>query len=314
MTGPIIQPAVDLLSAIAPVEVAPSMDEATLMGMLDGAIAIVARGSGRVTRAMIEACPTLRVIGRTGAGFDTVDVAAATERKVPIVYTPMATYVAVAEHALALLLAVVKQLKFCDEIVRTGQWRRRTEFCTGDMADHTLGIVGMGKIGSQLARLAQPFGVTILGHDPIASADSLRGLGVEMVELDELLKRSDYVSLHVPLNDSTRGLINRERIGLMKRGAVLVNTARGGVIEGLDVVADALESGQLSAVALDVFPEEPPDVSHRLFSDPRCLCACHMGGASALATERIHMTMAKDMVAVFEGRRPEFCLNSEVLA
>ena len=130
--------------------------------------------------------------------------------------------------------------------------------------------------------------------------------------LDELLRRSDYVSLHVALSDETRGLINRERVRGMKSGAILINAARGGVIESLDVIADALESGRLGGAGLDVFPDEPPDHTHRIFRHPRCLCSPHMTGLSELAMERIFRSMAGDMVAVVQGRRPRYCVNPEV--
>ena len=196
--------------------------------------------------------------------------------------------------------------------MKGGQWRRRYEYHTGDLVGHTLGIVGMGRIGLRLAELARPFDLTVLGHDPYVDDHRLIELGIEPVKLGELLRRSDYVSLHVALSDETRGLINRERLAGMKRGAILINAARGGVVEGLDVVADALESGQLGGAGLDVFPEEPPDASHRIFKHPRCLCAPHMTGVSALAMERVFRSMATDMVAVVQGRRPEYCVNPEV--
>jgi phosphoglycerate dehydrogenase-like enzyme len=149
----------------------------------------------------------------------------------------------------------------------------------------------------------------VLGYDPCMSDSE-----VEMVPLDELLARADFVSLHMPLNPQTRGLINRDRIARMKRGAILINTARGGVVESLDVLADALESGHLGAVGLDVFPAEPPDCSHRIFRHPDLVCAPHLLGVSKLAMDRIYRSMASDMVAVLEGRLPMFCVNSEVLA
>jgi D-3-phosphoglycerate dehydrogenase len=175
-----------------------------------------------------------------------------------------------------------------------------------------LGIIGLGRIGSHLARLAQPFGMTVLGYDPGVVPQEVLSMNVTLVGLAELLQRSDYVSIHVPLNDQTRGMINRERIASMKRGAILINTARGAVMENLDVLADALESGQLSGVGLDVFPTEPPDHSHRIFKHSCCICAPHVVGTSKLAMERIYRSMANDMVAVIQGRTPTFCVNPEV--
>jgi len=313
LTAPINPSAVDLLAEVAPVEVAASPDEQTMLTLLDGTIGLVARGEGVVTRRMIDSCPTLRVIGRPGAGYDTVDIIAATERTIPVVRAPVGGF-AVAEGAIALLLTLVKKLPLADQLVKTGQWQKRYEIATGDMAERTLGIVGLGDIGANLAKLAAAFDMHVLGYDPMVDAQRREEMGVEMVELDELLHRSDYVSLHTPLNEHTRGLINRERIARMKPGAILINTARGGVIEGLDVLADALASGQLSAVGLDVFPVEPPNTSHRIFSDPRCICAPHFVGVSELAMERICLTMAQGMIDVLQGRQPEYCVNPEVFA
>jgi len=312
-TAPLDRLPIQILEQVAPVEISPATDEGTLLERLDRTIAIVARGvEASITARIIESAPLLRVIGRPGAGYDTVDIATATLRRIPVIYAPVSGF-AVAEGTLALLLAMVKKIPFCDTIVRQGQWQRRYEFSTGDMAEHTLGIIGLGKIGAGLARLAQPFEMTILGCDPLVTIERGRELGVTLVDLNELLQRSDYISIHVPLNRDTQGLINRERIARMKRGAFLVNTSRGGVVESLDVLAEGLESGQLGAVALDVFPAEPPDTSHRLFQDPRLVCSPHMVGVSNLAMERIYRSMATDMVAVLRGQPPRFCLNPEIL-
>ena len=311
-TAPIDRIAIDILQQIAPVETAADPQEQTLLNLLDGTIGLVVRGEGKATGRIIEAGSDLRVIGRPGTGYDSVDVAAATARKIPVVYAPVGGF-AVAEGALAMLLAVVKQLLPCDGAVRAGRWAERYQRQTGDLAEHTLGIVGLGKIGAHLAALARPFGMTILAYDPYADHGQALEQGVELVSLVELLGRSDYVSLHVPLNEETRGLINRERVGSMKRGAILINTSRGGVVESLDVLADALDDGRLEAVALDVFPQEPPDTTHRLFTQPRCVFAPHLVGASKLAMERIFRSMAGDMVAVIQGARPRHCVNPEVL-
>ena len=312
--APIDPTPIQILQEVAPVEISPATDESTLLSLLDRTIAIVARGvEAKINARIIEAASELRVIGRPGAGYDTVDIDAATRRKIPVIYAPVSGF-AVSEGALALLLALVKKIPFCDSIVKGGEWRKRYEFSTGDMAEHTLGIIGLGRIGAGLARLAQPFEVTILGYDPVVTPEQAKGMGVQLVTLQELLQQSDYVSIHIPLSKETTGFINRQRIAQMKRGAILINTARGAIIESLDILAEALESGQLSAVGLDVFPIEPPDVSHRLFSDPRFVCAPHMLGVSTLAMERIYRSMATDMVAVLRGKQPKFCVNPEVLS
>jgi D-3-phosphoglycerate dehydrogenase / 2-oxoglutarate reductase len=313
-TAPIGQTAIHILEKVAPVETALASDEASLLALAPHTLAIVSRGlEGRVTKQIIEAYRELRVIGRPGAGYESVDVDAASERGIPVVYAPVGGF-AVAEGAMALLLAMVKQVLTCDSIVRQGKWQGRYKLTTGDLAQHNLGVIGIGRIGKRFAHLAQAFDMTILGHDPFLKGDSEIPGFIEMVGLSELLARSHFISLHVPLTGETKGLINRSRISQMRPGAMLVNTARGGVIENLDVLADALESGQLAAVGLDVFPTEPPDVSHRIFRHPRLVCAPHLLGVSELAMERIYQSMATDMVAVLEGRMPRFCVNEEVFA
>jgi phosphoglycerate dehydrogenase-like enzyme len=283
-----------------------------MLTLLEGTIGLVARGTeGSITRKIIENCPGLRVIARPGVGYDTVDVAFATQRRIPVVYAPIGGF-AVAEAALALLMAIVKKIQLADTILKQGQWQRRYQLSTGDLTGHTLGIIGLGRIGGRLARLVQNFEMEVLGYDPFLTEKDARGSGVEMVPLDDLLRRSDFISVHVPLGEQTRGMINRERIARMKPGAIFINTARGGVVESLDVLADALESGHLGAVGLDVFPTEPPDTTHRLFKHPHFTGAPHLLGVSRLAMERIYRSMATDMVAVLQGRRPRYCVNPEV--
>ena len=310
--APIDRIAIDILQEAAPVEISPSPDEPTVLTLLEGTIGLVARGTeGGITRKIMENCPGLRVIGRPGVGYDTVDVAFATRRKIPVVYAPIGGF-AVAEAALALLMAIVKKVQLADSILKQGQWQRRYQMSTGDLTGHTLGIIGLGRIGGRLARLVRNFEMEVLGYDPFLTEEAAAGMGVELAPLDDLLRRSDFVSVHVPLGEQTRGMINRERIARMKPGAIFINTARGGVVESLDVLADALESGHLGAVGLDVFPTEPPDTSHRLFQHPNFTGAPHLLGVSRLAMERIYRSMANDMVAVLRGRRPRYCVNPEV--
>ena len=310
--APIDRIAIDILQQVAPVEISPSPDEPTVLTLLEGTIGLVARGTeGGITRKIMENCPGLRVIGRPGVGYDTVDVAFATRRKIPVVYAPIGGF-AVAEAALALLMAIVKKVQLADSILKQGQWQRRYRMSTGDLTGHTLGIIGLGRIGGRLAELVRNFEMEVLGYDPFLTEEAAKGMGVELVGLDDLLGRSDFISVHVPLGEQTRGMIDRERIARMKPGAIFINTARGGVVENLDVLADALESGHLGAVGLDVFPTEPPDTSHRLFKHPNFTGAPHLLGVSRLAMERIYRSMANDMVAVLRGRRPRYCVNPEV--
>ena len=311
-TAPITAEATRIMERVAPVETSPGPDEKTMMGFMENTIGIVCRGEGVVTARMIEAASDLRVIGRPGAGYDTIDIAAATARKIPVVYAPIGGF-AVAEGAVGLMLALAKRLSAIDRAVRAGDWNVRYGPATGDLTTRTVGIIGVGRIGSQLARLLQPFDMRVLGHDPFILQESVAGIGVELVELDELLANSDYVTLHTPLDEGTRGLINRDTISRMKKGAILLNLARGGVVESLDVLADALDSGQLSALALDVFPTEPPDASHRIFRDERCIFTAHNVGVSEVAAERIFGSMSNSIVNILNGEAPEHCVNPAAL-
>ena len=176
-TAPIGKVAVDILEKVAPVEISPSQDTEVLIGYCEDTIAFVSRGVGPVTAGMIEASSKLKVIGRPGAGYDTVDIAAATGRKIPVVYAPVGSF-AVAEGALAMIMTLVKKLPTCDAIVKSGQWKKRFDLATGDMTGHTIGIVGFGRIGSHLARLVMPFDMTVLAHGPFISPDKVKECGV----------------------------------------------------------------------------------------------------------------------------------------
>ena len=280
------------------------------MGLLENTVGIVCRGEGVITARMIEAATDLRVIGRSGAGYDTVDLEAASARKIPLVYAPIGGF-AVAEGTVGLLLSLVKRLPQTDRAVRAGDWGVRYAIPTGDLVTRTLGIVGLGRIGSQVARLIKPFDMRVLGYDPVIQPAA--ELGVELVDFDTLLAESDYVTLHVPLMEGTRGLVNGSVIGRMKKGAFLLNMARGKVVESLDVLSEGLESGQLGGVALDVFPTEPPDFTHRIFQDERCIFTAHNVGTSHVALKRILDSMSTSMINVLNGKAPEHCVNPEVL-
>jgi len=311
-TASIHEDAVEILSKQFTCEVLPDTSVETLMNALENTVGIVCRGEGKVPAEVIDAATDLRVIGRPGAGYDSVDIEAATRRGIPVVLGPVGGF-AVAEGALAMLLTLIKHLPQADEWVKTGQWSQRYNKPCGDLTGHTLGIVGFGRIGQHLAKLVQPFDLRTVAFDTQVPADAMADLGVEKIDLETLLAQSDYVSLHVPLLAETKGLITSDRLAQMKRGVILINTSRGGVIESLDIIAAALSSGQLGGVGLDVFPEEPPDHKHPLFRHERCLCAPHYIGVSKLAWNRICCAMAEGMDAVLRAEKPEFCINPQVL-
>jgi D-3-phosphoglycerate dehydrogenase / 2-oxoglutarate reductase len=313
-TGPVPSLAREVLSPFASVEVASSNDEASLISLAQGAIGLIVRGVVPISRRVIEAGKDLRVIGRTGAGYDNVDIHAATEHGIPVVFAPGAGTRAVAEGTLMMLLALAKRLRELDEKTRAGQWRARDELAIGDLYGGTLGIVGLGRIGSQVGRLAQAFGMKVIANDPVVSKDAAKSMGVDLVSFEDLLSSADFISLHAPLNEHTRGLINAVTLQSVKRGAVLVNLARGGLLADLDILHEALESGRLAALGLDVYPNEPPNVSHPIFRRSDVLCTPHCMGLSSRAAHATFSMVSEGMADVLRGAIPANVVNPQVFS
>ncbi len=311
-TGQVLPVVNEILGRFGRIEVAARTDEESLIGGMEGAVALIVRGLAPISARLIDSAAALRVIGRTGAGYENVDVAAASRRGIPVVFAPGAGARAVAEASLTMMLALAKNLPELDRITRSGQWAERHKPVVGDLEGAVLGIIGLGRIGREVARLGQAFGMRVIAFDPMVSAESARGAGVELAPLDSVLERADFLSLHAPLDDDTRGLINRERLARMKRGAFLVNLARGGLVESLDAVHEALESGRLGGAGLDVFPVQPPDPSHPIFRHPRLICSPHTMGLSTNAALGIFTLMSQGMADVLDGRRPPNVVNPEV--
>jgi phosphoglycerate dehydrogenase-like enzyme len=282
------------------------------MPLVSNAIGLIVRGNTKISRRVVEAGERLRVIGRSGVGCDNVDVTAATARGIPVVYTPGAASRAVAEGAIAFVLALAKRLLELDVKTKAGHWRDRDRIPVHDLQGATLGIVGLGRIGRELARLAKPFGMRLLAFDPYVMPEQAKEVETELVSLEYLFSESDFVVLVAPLSKETKGIVNRSLIDSIKHGAILVNVGRGGLLESLDIVFEALEKGRLSAVGLDVFSEEPPDISHPLFSHPRLLCTPHILGLSVSATQNIFRMMSEGMAAILDGKIPPNIVNPEV--
>lgn len=312
-SGPIGEVAFEILKPFGKIVVAEDSSEEALLQILDGAVGLVLRGDGIGSARVIESAADLKVIGRSGVGYDRVDIQSANARKIPVIITPGANSQAVAEAALTYMLALSKKMIHWDVQLKQGNWRSRFEQSPGDLEGATLGIIGFGRIGYRLAQLIDPFGMTVLAYDPYAQAGTAGELNVELVELDELLQRSDFVSIHALLNENTRGLINRTRLGLMKPGAYFINLARGALIESLDILYEALTDGPLAGAALDVFEPEPPDVSHPIFKLDNCLTSPHAICMSKRAMFNSFKMMAEDMSAVLQGRQPQFVANPEAL-
>lgn len=312
-TAPIDQTAIDILSPYGEIITAPDDSEETLVSLAADAEVIVVRGVAQITETIIEAADKLKVIGRTGVGINNIDIASATARGIPVVFTPGANSRAVAEAAMAFLLALAKRVTYWDSQTKANKWNSRYHSMNDDLEGTTLGIVGFGNIGQQLARLATPFDMKIIACDPYTRPDIATELGVEMVPLDELIKRSKYISLHTVLTPETEGMINDKNLQHLQTGSYLINLSRGEAIDSLDTILEALNDGRLAGAGLDVFVPEPADISHPIFKHPNFLTAPHVASLTKNAIDTIHLWMANDIKAVLEGERPKHLVNPEVL-
>ncbi|HEX6589911.1 MAG TPA: phosphoglycerate dehydrogenase [Longimicrobiales bacterium] len=255
--------------------------------------AVVVRSETRITADVLPAGGRLRVIGRAGVGVDNIDVDAATARGIAVMNAPAGNTISAAELTLALLLAAVRRVAEADRSLRDGRWERG-KFKGVELNGKTLGLIGAGRIGSTVAQRAQAFGMSVLAFDPYLTPDRASALHIEPVQLDDLLARADVVTLHVPLTDGTRGLIGAAQLDRMKPGAILVNAARGGVVDEAALAA-ALASGHLGAAALDVFEEEPLPAEHPLRAAPRLVMTPHLGASTAEAQHNVAVEIAESV-------------------
>jgi len=294
-----------------------SVDPALVSSVLDGhcrfvpdpgdaelaaAAGAIARADARVDQALLDKAPALRVIARTGVGTDLVDVPAATARGIAVVITPGAGAAAVAEGAIGMAMHLVKRFGPLTALVREGRWAERAAVPVGDLDGATLGVIGYGRIGGRTAALAAAFGMRVLAYDPVSEPPA-NVPGVEpCASLRDLAARSDVITLHLPLNEQTRHLVDDAFLARVRPGAVLVNCGRGGLVD-TDAVWRALTDGRLSGVGLDVFDPEPPG-PHPLYSHPGVVLTPHLMGLSQRATAATFAAAARGVLDVLAGREP----------
>ena len=264
---------------------------AALTAELAEADGLVVRSATRVTAELLGAASRLRVVGRAGVGVDNIDVEAATARGVLVMNTPGGNAVSVAEHAIALLLALARQIPQFDAAIRAGRWQKSNAGV--EVRGKTLGLVGLGRVGAEVARRARAMEMQVIAHDPFISETFARDSGVELVSLDDLLARADFISLHTALTAATERLLNGAAIAKVKRGARLINTARGELIDEAGL-AEALQSGHIAGAALDVFAEEPPRNSP-LVGLPNVIATPHVAGSTQEAQEEVGTLIAQQV-------------------
>jgi D-3-phosphoglycerate dehydrogenase len=278
--------------------------------------ALVVRSQVQVDAPLIAAGSRLVVIGRAGVGVDNVDLDAATRAGIVVVNAPTGNTIAAAEHTLALMYGLARRLPQGDQAMRRREWQRARAALTGvELRGKALGIIGLGKIGLAIADRARAMEMTVLGEDPYVTAEQAALRGIELVRLDELLRRADIVTVHVPLTRDTRGLIGTRELALMKPTALLLNVARGGVVDEAAVAA-ALRDGRLGGAAVDVFEHEPPfepNPPSPLLDAPNTLLTPHLGASTAEAQVRVAEEVAAQIVDVLDGRSARYAVNAPLL-
>ncbi len=271
----------------------PSPSAEEVAELAAGCEALIVRSRTKVTAALLERAPKLKVVGRAGTGVDNIDVNAASARGVLVMNTPGANAMAAAEHTIALMLALARHIPQATQSLREGRWDKK-RFMGTELYQQTLGIVGLGKIGSIVADRALGLKMNVLAHDPHITPETAAILGAEWVPLEELFRRSDFITLHTPLTAETRNMVNAETIALMKKGVRVVNCARGGLIDEA-ALFDALVSGHVAGAALDVFAEEPPE-GHPLLTLENVIFTPHLGASSYQAQENVAKAIASQIV------------------
>ncbi len=283
----------ELLQKCGELTIRNGIPEEELREMLPPFHALVVRSATKVTARALEGAENLAVIGRAGIGIDNIDVAAATLRGVAVMNTPEAGAVTTAEHAVSLLMSMARKIPAADASIRAGKWEK-SKFTGSELRSKTLGVLGLGRIGSTVAERGVGMQMKVVAFDPAVQQKSAPQ-GVRVVELDELLEKADFVSIHIPLLAATKHLFNGETFAKMKPGAMLVHAARGGIVEE-EALCDALDSGHLAGAALDVFEKEPLGPDHRLLHTPNLVLTPHLGASTKEAKRNVSLDMARQVV------------------
>ena len=303
----------EILRQVAEVVSLPEQLEKPLREYTADAHAIIVR-LWKIDREMLEQSKDLMIVAKHGVGCDNIDIEAATQRKVVVTNTPLDNSESVAEHDLGLMLAINKKIVLADRSIRMGKSKPREYFDGVELKDKTLGLVGVGHIGSILAQQCRAaFNMSVMAYDPYVSKEKAAQMGVAKIEkLDDMLTLADYVVICVPLTKETANIIRARELNLMKPDAFLINSSRGGIVDE-QALYDSLVKGTIAGAAMDVFLKEPPAAEHPLFSLDNFIGTPHVAGSTREAMRRMATTCAEEILRVFRGERPEFPVNPQVL-
>jgi D-3-phosphoglycerate dehydrogenase len=311
ITDPIAQDGIDLLGKEAEVDVKLGPEPEELLKLIREYDALLVRSQTKVTSAVIEAGERLQVIGRAGVGVDNIDLDAATRRGVVVVNAPLGNTISAAEHTIALMLALARGIPEAHASLRAGRWDRK-QFVGVELRGRTLGILGLGQVGIEVARRARAMEMRIIAHDPYVPAERAQSQGVELLLLDDVLQQSDVISLHMKVTPSTRDMLGDEQFGKMKPGVRIVNTARGQLIDEGALVR-AIDAGRVAGAAIDVYRQEPPSESP-LVTHEKIIVTPHLGASTTEAQERVAVDAAEQMLMVLRGEPATYTVNAPLIS
>lgn len=287
---------VDVLrnSGVCEVDVKVGLKPAELHEIIGNYDALVIRSATKVTAETFGFAKKLKAIGRAGAGVDNVDVPAATTNKTVVMNTPAGNNLSVAELAIGHMFGLLRRIPEASASTKAGKWEK-AKLMGQELTGKTVGILGLGGIGKIVAKKANALDTKVIGHDPVVTAEQAKALGVEWVSFDDLLAKADILTIHVPLNGATRGLLNKAAFDKAKKGLMLINASRGGIVVEADLV-EALQNGQVGAAAVDVFEAEPTDPQNPLFAFPNVVCTPHLGASTVQAQDNVGVQIAHQIV------------------
>ena len=311
VADPISEEGIDILRKDYQVDIKTGLKAPEIIAIIGDYDALMVRSQTQVTADIIEAGKKLQVIARAGVGIDNVDVEAATRSGVVVVNAPTGNTVSAAEHAFALMLALARNIPQANTSLKSCQWKRN-DFMGTELRGKTLGIMGLGNVGSELARRAQAFEMKLLGIDPLVSTEHAKKIGVTLVEMDRLLKESDFISLHIPLTPQTRGIIGVKEIAMLKPGVRIINCARGGLIDEKELVK-AIHEKRVAGAAIDVFEKEPCTESI-LFGEPNIIVTPHLGASTSEAQVLAARDVAEQIADIFRGLPARAAINAPYIA
>ena len=307
IADPIAEEGIDILRSCAEVDVKTGLKPEELIPIIGDYEALVVRSQTQVSAEVIRAGEKLQVIARAGVGTDNVDIEAATRRGIVVVNAPTGNTISAAEHTIALMLALARHIPQANALLRSGVWKRE-DFMGTEVRNKTLGIIGLGGVGSEVARRARGLEMKLVAHDPFISVDHARNLQVELVSFEQLLKESDFITLHLPLTESTKGLIGAKELSLVKPQVHIINTARGGLIDD-EALVKAIKKKRVAGAAVDAFPEEPV-TSSVLFESDNIIVTPHLGASTAEAQVMVARDVATQIVDVLKGQPARYAVNA----